>query len=90
MNEQATLCWQLQTVGEQLEQIGEKTPNFNLKDATGKTPIPIYLLRYMIEKKKHELAELFNTSTHLQSPKIIQLSQELDELLNQYMAGSKR
>ncbi|MGM0879242.1 MAG: aspartyl-phosphate phosphatase Spo0E family protein [Bacillota bacterium] len=52
--------------------------------------IPIYFLRYMIEKRRHELAESFNMSNHLQSPTIIQLSQELDELLNQYMVGIKK
>jgi hypothetical protein len=46
---------------------------------------PIYFLRYMIEVKRGELTKLFNVDKELQKPAIIQLSQELDQLINQYL-----
>jgi hypothetical protein len=46
---------------------------------------PIYFLRYMIEVKREELTKLFNVDKELQKPAIIQLSQELDQLINQYL-----
>ena len=46
---------------------------------------PIYFLRYMIEVKREELTKLFNVEKELQKPAIIQLSQELDQLINQYL-----
>lgn len=46
---------------------------------------PIYFLRYMIEVKREELTKLFNVDKELQKSTIIQLSQELDQLINQYL-----
>lgn len=46
---------------------------------------PIYFLRYMIEVKREELTKLFNVDKELQKSSIIQLSQELDQLINQYL-----
>ncbi|WP_417897236.1 aspartyl-phosphate phosphatase Spo0E family protein [Bacillus haimaensis] len=46
---------------------------------------PIYFLRYMIEVKREELTKLFNVDKELQKPTIIQLSQELEQLINQYL-----
>lgn len=46
---------------------------------------PIYFLRYMIEVKREELTKLFNVDKELQKFTIIQLSQELDQLINQYL-----
>ena len=46
---------------------------------------PIYFLRYMIEVKREELTKLFNVDKELQKSTIIQLSQELDQLTNQYL-----
>jgi hypothetical protein len=39
----------------------------------------------MIEVKREELTKLFNVDKELQKPTIIQLSQELDQLINQYL-----
>jgi Spo0E like sporulation regulatory protein len=46
---------------------------------------PIYFLRYMIEVKREELTKLFIVDKELQKSTIIQLSQELDQLINQYL-----
>lgn len=46
---------------------------------------PIYFLRYMIEVKREELTKLFNIDKKLQKTTILQLSQELDQLINQYL-----
>lgn len=46
---------------------------------------PIYFLRYRIEVKREELTKLFNVDKELQKSTIIQLSQELDQLINQYL-----
>jgi len=46
---------------------------------------PIYFLRYMIEVKREELTKLFKVDKELQKSTIIQLSQELDQLINQYL-----
>ncbi|MBO0962151.1 aspartyl-phosphate phosphatase Spo0E family protein [Neobacillus sp. MM2021_6] len=46
---------------------------------------PIYFLRYMIEVKREELTKLFNVDKELKKSTIIQLSQELDQLINQYL-----
>ena len=46
---------------------------------------PIYFLRYTIEVKREELIKLFKVDKELQKPTIIQLSQELDQLINQYL-----
>lgn len=46
---------------------------------------PIYFLRYMIEVKREELKKLYNVEKDFQKPTIIQLSQEFDQLINQYM-----
>lgn len=46
---------------------------------------PIYFLRYMIEVKREELTTLFKVDKELQKSTIIQLSQELDQLINQYL-----
>ncbi|USK31578.1 aspartyl-phosphate phosphatase Spo0E family protein (plasmid) [Bacillus sp. CMF21] len=39
----------------------------------------------MIEVKREELTKLFNVDKELQKSTIIQLSQELDQLINQYL-----
>lgn len=49
------------------------------------TIVPIYFLRDMIEVKREELTKLFNVDKELQKSTIIHLSQELDQLINQYL-----
>ncbi|MGG1674254.1 aspartyl-phosphate phosphatase Spo0E family protein [Neobacillus sp. NRS-1170] len=39
----------------------------------------------MIEVKREELTKLFNIDKKLQKTTILQLSQELDQLINQYL-----
>lgn len=39
----------------------------------------------MIEVKREELTKLFNVDKELHKSTIIQLSQELDQLINQYL-----
>ncbi|GAA2717388.1 hypothetical protein GCM10009865_51470 [Aeromicrobium ponti] len=49
----------------------------------------IYFLRYMIEVKRGKLTKLFNVDKELQKSTLIQLSQELDQLINQYLKYMK-
>lgn len=55
----------------------------------GDSIAPIYFLRNMIEVKRKELTILFSVENELQKPTIIQLSQELDQLINQYSKNIK-
>lgn len=46
---------------------------------------PVYFLKDLIEVKREELIKLYNVEKELQNPTIIQLSQELDQLINHYL-----